>query len=79
MKFNCKWLGKAALVALFGFQATYLAESFERTDPWSSSPRNVRVGRLQARSTFKLSVGVGFFWRLDPDRRLEGNAEKESA
>lgn len=50
-----------------------------RISPWSNSPRNVRVGRLQAGSTFKLSVGWASFWRLDSDRRLEGNAEREGA
>lgn len=44
---------------MYGYHATCLAEPFERINAWSNSPRNVRVGRLQARSKFKLSVGGG--------------------
>lgn len=73
-------LVRPLLIALCDYQAMYSADSLERIKQWSNFPRNVRVGKPQA-GTFDVEAvcGVGFLLGLDSDRRLEGNAEKESA
>lgn len=73
-------LVRSLLIALCNYQAMYSADSLERIKQWSNFPRNVRVGKPQA-GTFDAEAvcGVGFLLGLDSDRRLEGNAEKESA
>lgn len=73
-------LVRPLLIALCNYQAMYSADSLERVKQWSNFPRNVRVGKPQE-GTFDVEAvcGVGFLLGLDSDRRLEGNAEKESA